>query len=158
MRPITTLLLLSLAATLLAVPAVAQDDDQPDNRWVYWQSYREAVERSQAEGIPLLLHFTARWCKWCDKMKRETYADRHVIRYLNANFAMAMVDTEKLPALARKYDVEGLPTLWFLDGGGQRLTHIPGYVSAETLLPLLEFISTGAYESSGYDKWLERRK
>ena len=163
MRIITKILLVPvLLAMLSATALLAQDEplaeEKHDNRFIEWQDYDKAVSRSRAEEIPLLIHFTARWCKWCDKMKRETYKDLQIIRYLNENFAMTMVDTEKLPAVAAKYRVEGLPTLWFLDGDGRRLTSIPGFVSAETLLPLLEFINTKAYEAGDYESWLKQRK
>lgn len=153
-KTIWTLLL--LAAFLGALPALAEEE-KPDNRSVNWESYREATERSQREDKPMLLHFTTRWCKWCTKMKLETYADRHVIRYLNENFTMAMVDTEQLPALASKFRVESVPTLWFLNAEGGRLTNVPGFMSAERMLPLLEFIVTEAYKENAYDDWLKRR-
>jgi thioredoxin-related protein len=152
----TTGILLLLGALLAAAP-VAAEEEKPDNRSLNWESYREASERSRREGKPLMIHFTARWCRWCTKMKLETYADRKVIRYLNEHFAMAMVDTDKLPALARKYRVEELPTLWFLDPAGKRLTRYPGFIGAARLLPLLEFIATEAYTEHDYDDWLKSR-
>ena len=163
MRISTKILIVPILLAVLTAPAaLAQDaplqEEKHDNRFINWQEYSDAVERSRAENIPLLIHFTAQWCKWCEKMKRETYKEVKIIRYLNENYAMTMVDTEKLPALAAKFRVEGLPTLWFLDGKGNRLTHVPGYMSAETMLPLLEFINTKAYESGDYETWLKRRK
>jgi len=145
-------------AVLLAAAALARTQDAPDPLYVNWESHRAAQERSRREGKPLLMHFTAPWSKWCDKMRRETYGDRKVRAYLNEHFAMTMIDTEKLPAMARKYQVEGLPTLWFLDAEGQRLTHLDGFVSPENLLPLLEFIVTEAYKTFDYETWRERRR
>lgn len=137
-----------------AAPAEAPTDYSR----VQWQTLREAQDRAQAEQKPLLIHFTAPWCGWCKKMQRETYGVPAVIHYLNDNFAMAMVDTDKLPAMATKYQVEGLPTLWFQDSGGKRLTKLDGFTSAENLLPLLEFIVARDYEWTDYQTWLERRK
>ena len=45
----------------------------------------------------------------------------------------------------------------WLDADGRRLTHVPGYMSPERILPLLEFINTKAYEEQAYDDWLKRR-
>lgn len=145
-----------LGGLLLAAPAVA-GDEEPDNRAVNWETFREASERSRREDKPLLLHFTARWSDGAAKMKLKTYADRRVIGYLNEHFAMAQVDTERLPALARKYDVEEWPTLWFLDAAGKPLTRWTGYVDVERLLPLLEFIATQAYLEHDYEDWRKRR-
>ncbi len=154
----TTLAILVLAALLMpGVRAAAEDGEKIDYRSVRWESFREASERSRRENKPLLIHFTATWCKWCTKMKMETYADRRIIHHLNDNYAMAMVDTEKLPALARKFRVESWPTLWFLDSAGARLTNYPGFASTENLLPLLEFISSKAYTEHAYQDWLKGR-
>ncbi|MCP4571054.1 MAG: DUF255 domain-containing protein [bacterium] len=155
MRPTIRTLLL-LCALLVTAPAVAAED-KPDNRSVRWESYRDASERSRREDKTLLIHFTARWCKWCTQMKQKTYKDRKVIRYLNEHFAMAMVDTDKLPALGRKFRVEAWPTLWFVGSDGGRLTHVPGYLGPDRLLPLLEFIGTKAYTEKSYEDWLKRR-
>lgn len=162
LRHLLPVLGLALAATLLpprTPSAVAQAPQAAvESRHVLWESYREAEARSLAEQKPLLIHFTAPWSGWCKKMQRETYADRRVVRYLNEHFAMAMVDTDKLPAMASKFAVEGPPTLWFVEPGGRRLTRLTGYTSADNLLPLLEFIVAGDYAWTDYGTWLERRR
>jgi len=136
-----------------AAPVLAADKEETP-RSIEWLSYREALNKGRDEGKPIMLHFTASWCKWCKKMKRETYTDRTVIRYMAENYAASMVDTEKLPTLAQKYQVNSLPTLWFLDAKGKALTSVPGYMGPEKLLRVLEYISTQAYESVDYDTWL----
>ncbi|MBE0565212.1 MAG: thioredoxin family protein [Krumholzibacteria bacterium] len=162
LRHLLPVLGLVLAADLMPSRAPSASAQVPataaESRHVRWESHREAEARSLAEQKPLLIHFTAPWSGWCKKMQRETYADRRVVRYLNEHFAMAMVDTDKLPAMARKFAVEGPPTLWFLEPGGRRLTHLAGYTSADNLLPLLEFIVARDYEWTDYGTWLKRRR
>jgi thioredoxin-related protein len=149
-----------LAAVLLAaaLPAWAGDDGESRPTKIEWKSYREALNKARSEDKPVMLHFTASWCSWCKKMKRETYTDRRVIRYLGENYAVSLVDTEKLPTLSRKYRVGSLPTLWFLDADGKPLTSVPGYVGADKLLRILEYISTKSYEKVDYDTWLDRKR
>ena len=89
-------------------------------------------------------------------MLKETYTDPKVIRYLNENFTAVMVDTEKLPSLARKYRVEGLPTLWFLDSRGKGLTSIEGFVGPDKLLRVLKYVGTKAYEEVDYQTWVRK--
>ncbi|MFN2370650.1 MAG: thioredoxin family protein [Candidatus Krumholzibacteriia bacterium] len=153
-------LVLALGAVPGSVrPASAQQEEPtPDTRRVRWETLRQAQDRAAADQKPLLIHFTAPWSGGCKQMHRETYRDPRVIRYLNEHFAMAEVDIEKLPALARKFAVEGLPTLWFLESGGRRLTRLDGFTPAENLLPLLEFIVARDYEWTDYATWLERRR
>lgn len=143
-----------------AVPAAAQDDDveTTDYSRIHWQDYRAAEARAREENKPLLLDFTAGWDHYAAKMQRETWTDRRVIRYVNDHFAVARIDTDDLPALAHKFNVKGLPTLWFLDDAGKRLTHTDGFVSADNLLPLLQFIVDRDYEWTDYTTWLQHRK
>lgn len=124
---------------------------------IEWLSYREAINKGRNEQKPVLIHFTADWCKWCKKMKRETYTDPDVMRYMSENMSVTMIDTEEVPSLARKYNVNSLPTLWFLDADGSPLTAVPGYLGPEKLLRIMEFISTKAYEEGDYNTWLEKR-
>ena len=151
-----TALLAGLAVLLPADPAVA--GDQEDNRAVWWLTYREALDTAAAHDKPVLLHFTASYSGICRKMKRETYADRQVIRYLNENFAVAMVDIERLPSLARKYNVDSLPTIWFLDPTGKPLTAVEGEVGVKKMLRIAEYVSQKIYLHTDYQTWLDKRK
>ncbi len=144
-------LLVVLVAGIL--PAQAEED----NRAVHWVTYREALEKGAAEDLPVLVQFMASHSGVCRKMKRETYQDYKVIRYLNANFAATVVDVGDVPSLARKYKVEAAPALWFLDANGKRLTSITGEVGPEKLLRVAEYISEKIYEKMDYNTWLDKR-
>lgn len=137
--------------------SVAEVAGEPDNRAVNWLSYREAMDAGRDQGKPILLHFTSSYSEICRRMKRVTYRDRKVIRRLNASFAVALVDIERLPALARKYKVESLPVLWFLDASGKPLTSIAGEVGPEKLMRVTEYIDRKIYEHTDYNTWLDKR-
>ena len=148
-----------LAILLLMVPvstAVADDQEKSDLTSITWMGYNEGLTLARDFDKPVFIHFTAAWCKWCKKMKNETYTDPKVVRFMEENFVAMMVDTEKLPSLARKYGVESLPTLWFLDSQASGLTSIEGYVGSEKLLRVLEYISTKAYEETDYKTWVRK--
>ena len=147
----TVLLLFSVSAAL-----AEEKEEAPTS--ITWLGYNEALAKARDFDKPVFIHFTAPWCKWCVKMKKETYTDPDVIRYMEENYIAVIVDTEKLPSLGRKYSVSSLPTLWFLTSEGQGLTSIQGYVGAEKLLPVLEYIRTRAYEEVDYDTWKKRGK
>ena len=153
--------LLIMLALLLVLPqlVLAESDDNKDNKLpkVPWQNYHGAMATGKAESKPILLHFTADWCKWCKKMKNETYSDFKVARYLQDNFSTGWVDTEQYRNLAKKYSVNSLPTLWFLDSDGVSLTRVDGYLGAEKMLLVLEFINTKAYKTMEYQAWKEKK-
>ncbi|MEN8007521.1 MAG: thioredoxin fold domain-containing protein [Candidatus Krumholzibacteriota bacterium] len=152
----TTWAAIILLIVSLSAAAALGAEEKEDNRAINWLGFNEALSQGRDFDKPAFLHFTAPWCKWCKKMQRETYKDPKVIRYLNENFTAVMIDTEKLPALARKYRVESLPTLWFLDSQGKGLTNIKGYVGPEKLLRVLEYVSTKAYEKVDYQTWVRK--
>ena len=157
-RRLSTLTAVLCLALVASATAQVAEDEKIDNRFIRWETHREATDRSRVENKPMLIYFTARWSEYGEKMDRETYGDIRVKRYLNENFTMTTVDIEKLPAMAKKYGVAGPPALWFLDARGRKLTNVPGFISPERLLPLLEFIATGAYETREYQDWLDERK
>ncbi len=146
---------------LLTLPALtsAQAEENKEEKLpkVPWQSYHGALATGKGESKPILLHFTADWCGWCKKMKRETYADMKVASYLQKNFATGWVDTEQYRALAKKYGVNSLPTLWFLDSDGISLTRIDGYLGPEKMMLVLEYIKTKAYKTIEYQAWKEKK-
>jgi len=149
-----------LLAILLLIGSVsclaAAEEEEPELQSITWLGYNQAMAQGRDFDKPVFLHFTAPWCKWCRKMKKETYTDPEVIRFMAENYGAVMIDTEKLPSLARKYGVDSLPTLWFLDAKGKALTSIEGFVGPEKLLRVLEYVSTKAYEEVDYTTWVRR--
>jgi len=156
---LTGMLLILTLLMVLPNLAMAETNEEKSNKLpkVSWQNYHGALATGKAESKPILLHFTADWCKWCKKMKNETYSDFKVARYLQDNFATGWVDTEQYRNLAKKYSVNSLPTLWFLDSDGISLTRVDGYLGPEKMLLVLEFIRTKAYKTMEYQAWKENK-
>ncbi len=150
------ILLVILLLMVSVSVAVADDQEETELRSITWLGYNEGLSQARDFDKPVFIHFTAPWCQWCNKMKNETYTDPKVIRFMDKNFVAMMINTEKLPTLARKFGVESLPTLWFLDSQGNGLTSIEGYVGPEKLLRVLEYISTKAYEEVDYKTWVRK--
>jgi len=155
-RPDRPFLLVILLLLIFVSGAAVAEDAEEKLRSITWVGYNEALSVGRDFDKPVFLHFTAPWCKWCKKMKKETYTDAKVIRFMTENYAAVMINTETLPSLARKFKVESLPTLWFLDSQGKALTSIQGYVGPEKLLRVLEYVSTKAYEEVDYQTWMRK--
>ena len=120
---------------------------------VAWRDLDAALAESQEVGKPVMIHFTAPWCGWCKKMKKEVYAKQDVAAVLNQEFVPAMVDTDRRPDLKAAYGVEGLPTIWFLTSSGEGITYIPGYVDAPTFRQVLQWVVTGAYQKQSFEEF-----
>ncbi len=158
MRNRKILLGLGLLMALVLAGCASQNHEikEPEVK-VPWQDYFPAMATGKGESKPILLHFGTTWNEGSDRMKRETYGNYDVKLSLHQNFATGWVDVEKSPALKKKYSVNGLPTLYFLDSQGNKLTSVDGFVGPERMLLILEFIQTQAYEEMSYEMWKGRR-
>ncbi len=122
--------------------------ESPDIRWL---DHDAALSAAAEQRKPVMIHFTADWCKWCKKMKAETYTDPAVSALLAADFVTAMVDADASPQLKARYGVQGLPTIWFLTADGEGITYVPGFVPAETFGTLLRWVGSGAYRTRSFE-------
>lgn len=126
---------------------------------IEWLSYRQAQAAGRDLDRPVLLLFTTEAsCDPCRVLERETFRDRRVIRYVSRHFVAARVEALQLEALASKYDVETLPTLWLLDSSGDALTRMYRDLTPEKLLDVLEYVRTKAYEATDFETWWRHKK
>lgn len=123
--------LATLAAVLVLVGVYAADTD--------WQTdLPKAQTQAGKEKKMVLLDFTGSdWCGWCIKLHKEVFSQPAFLDYAKANLVLVEVDfpqKKKLEpeqkkandALAKKYKIEGYPTIIVLDGQGKKLGEL-GY-------------------------------
>jgi thioredoxin-related protein len=146
-----TVLAVALLHLGLALPCESQAEAKPQ---IQWQPYAAGLAQAQDLARPILLNFTASWCKYCKMMKRETYADPAVIQFVNENFVPVRVDTQKDNKTAASYGVRSIPIIWFLTSSGERINALPGYVDAPMFLKVLGYIATGAYGEMDFETYL----
>lgn len=124
-------LLLTLATALALTGAHAGGE--------HWQT---DLPKAQAEAAKdkkmVLLDFTGSdWCGWCIKLDKEVFSKKEFLDYAKANLVLVEVDfptKKKLSAeqkkandaLAKKYNIQGYPTIIVLDGAGKKLGEL-GY-------------------------------
>lgn len=96
-------------------------------------SWGEAVAMSKKTGKPILADFTGSdWCGWCIKLDKEVFstpafkawAKQRVI-LLTLDFPQKKPQSMTLKAqnanLQQKYNIQGYPTILFLDAKGTKL-------------------------------------
>ena len=96
-------------------------------QWV--NSLSDGLRASAESSKPVMVDFYAEWCGWCKKLDKETYSDKKIVA-LSEKFINVKVDTDKNPQDARKYGVNGLPTIVFLDKDGNVIQTVVGYREA----------------------------
>ncbi|MDP0489429.1 MAG: thioredoxin domain-containing protein [Verrucomicrobiota bacterium JB023] len=69
--------------------------------WYPWG--REAFEKAEEEGKPILLSIGYSTCHWCHVMERESFANEEAAAYLNEHFVAIKLDREERPDLDSIY-------------------------------------------------------
>jgi thioredoxin-related protein len=106
-----------------------------------WQTdLPKALAQAKAEKKLVLLDFTGSdWCVWCKKLDNDTFAKPQFATYAQTNLVLVEVDfpnnkpqSDDLKAanaaLAKKYVVEGYPTLVALKPNGAAIWRTDGYL------------------------------
>lgn len=104
-----------------------------------WQTDApKAQAKAKAEKKLVMLDFTGSdWCGWCIKLNKEVFSQPAFVEYANKNLVAVEVDfpskkalsaaqKQANAALARKYNVEGYPTIIVLNSDGRKIGEL-GY-------------------------------
>lgn len=121
-----------------------------------WKDYTPGMSLAREQDKSIFLYFHAPWCTYCTKLKLTTFKDEKVLAYLDAHFISIEVDTDQNKSLATKWNVTGLPTLWFLDAQGKKIDRMPGYVDGAQLLQILKYIHTKSYETMEFQEFIKQ--
>ena len=102
----------------------------------YDKSWQEVVNKAKTEHKLIFLDIYASWCGPCKMLRSETFADKDVAAFFNANFVNTSFDGEVGDGimLAKKYKINGYPALFVIDEDGNVIKFSLGYVTPEQLL------------------------
>lgn len=105
-----------------------------------WEDNFETAKATAAkENKPILLDFTGSdWCGWCIRLDNEVFSKKEFKDYAKDNLVLVTVDfpnekhqSKKLKdqnkELAKKYGIEGYPTIVLVDAEGKKLAQT-GYM------------------------------
>lgn len=120
--------LVALIAAALSLSAAAMAGEG-------WITDFEAAKKEAAEKKrPILVDFSGSdWCGWCIKLDSEVFSKKEFKDYASQNLVLFLADfprnnkqtdavKKQNDELAKKYKVEGFPTVLLLDSEGQVLT------------------------------------
>ncbi|MGM0656717.1 MAG: thioredoxin family protein [Thermodesulfobacteriota bacterium] len=135
-----------------------QNISMTGSRNISWNDYTPGMALAGKQGKSIFLYFHAPWCGYCVKLKQETFTDDRIKAYLNDHFVSIGVDTDKREKLARQWGVRGLPSMWFLEADGEKINSLPGFVDADQLLSILQYIHTQSYKTMNFQEYVQQKK
>ncbi len=91
-------------------------------------------------------------------MEEESFIQPEIVKFLTTNFIPIRVDMDKEKKIASSYYVRSLPTSWFLEPDGSKITNIPGYVNPKLFLTILKYIASESYRKMTLKEYMEKGK
>jgi thioredoxin-related protein len=134
MKALTTLLAFAFVAISCA-PAADFPKGSPKFKTVLGTALSEAKK----ENKPVIAIFSAVWCGPCQAMKHDVYPSEAVKAY-HDKFVWAYLDADSSAnkASMKKFKVEGIPHIEFLDKDGKSIGQQVGSTSPEAFAKTLE--------------------
>jgi len=79
-------------------------------------TFEDAASRAQEEQRPVMVFATADWCGPCQRLKRGALVDPGVEAFIRENLQPVYLDVDQQQALARKFNVSGIPATLIVRG------------------------------------------
>jgi thiol-disulfide isomerase/thioredoxin len=99
-------------------------------------NYANAIAKAKKENKLVFLDVYTTWCGPCKMLEKNVFSQPKVGNYFNKNFICIHIDgdTDEGQKIAEKLNLEGYPTLYFIDGNNKVVKKTVGYLDAEALL------------------------
>jgi len=91
-----------------------------------YQNYNRAFIKAKKENKAVFILFTTKYCRWCTKLRETTLIDKEIVRRLNNEFIVLLLDKEQ-SIYPKKYSVKDIPSIYITDKNEEIFTSIVGY-------------------------------
>jgi len=92
----------------------------------FYTNYDKAFQVAKDKNKIVFIFFTTQYCRWCNKLRETTLTDSEIIRRLNSDFIVLLLDKNysKYPS---KYNIKAVPSIYLTDKNEEIFTEIVGY-------------------------------
>jgi thioredoxin-related protein len=140
---------------------------------IKWMTFEQAVEKNKTEPKKIFIDVYTNWCGWCKRMDASTFKDSAVVNYLNKNFHAIKLNAETKDTIRFQghefvYRAENraneiaisllnkrmsYPTTVYMDEAVSMLSPVPGYLTAEQIMPILKYYGDNIYKSKTWEDY-----
>ncbi len=98
--------------------------------------FQSILDKAKAENKLIFMDVYTTWCGPCKMLDRNTFSDAEVGNTFNAQFVAYKLDAEKGEGMeiAAKYEVDAYPSMLFINGNGDLVHRVVGYIQPDELL------------------------
>ena len=121
------------------------------------KTYPVAAAEAKSSGKLIMIDFYTDWCGWCKKLDSDTYPATEVVK-ASENFVPIKLNAEKDAdgiRLAKKFGINGYPTVLFLDSSEKLQYKIVGYSAAKEFAAEMTKAGNIRKELAKYEKTLK---
>lgn len=118
----------------------------PQTRSLNWFEDPEmALAKAKEEGKPVFVDVWMQGCYYCDKLEKETFP-RPDFQEESKRFILLKVFKNSYPTFLQKYQIQGYPTMLFLNGDGREIhSRILGFRTADVLVPIMKKVAVAPH-------------
>ncbi len=141
---------------------------------IQWMSLQQAMVKHQAQPKKLFVDVFTKWCGWCKRMDATTFEDPLIADYMSKHYYAIKFDAETHDTISVKdklymfkpeyksneFAVQMLngsmsyPTSVYFDENLNEIGPVPGYLTAEQLLPILKYFAEDIYKTKKWEDYL----
>jgi len=139
---------LALTSSLTSAKDGKKNNGKSAEQGIQFTEARWAAILKKAKEEKKIIFFDAytTWCGPCKLLEKNVFTRADVGEVFNKNFINVRFDMESGEglSLAKKYPLEGYPTLLFIDSRGKIVKKLVGYRNAEDLIDIAKKIPKSA--------------
>ena len=148
---------------------------------IHWLTFQQAIEMNKTAPKKVFIDLYTEWCGWCKRLDATTYTDPKIIDYINKTYYAVRMDAEMKDSIVYdnrlfvnpEPDVERsthelaysllggkltYPTLVYLDENMNLLSQVPGYMTAENLMPVLTYFGGNNQKNISWEEYQKNYK
>ncbi len=108
-----------------ALSACGEKEEAVSLKVNFIRDYAKGMTIAGEQNKPVMLVFDATWCGWCKKLKKDVFSKEQVGE-ASKRMVNILVDIDQDQATANKYNVRGVPAVFFMSPDGSQVMPYQG--------------------------------